>query len=162
MKKASAVLLILMSLIMPASCGKSEENSKGAKVYSFHGENEFMAVSDGVFVIDTDEDVFYGGNLRIKDESLFDGKKAFTYNTRFYIVTDGQENTLMSNSMTDYTGYVEINGDLGKISGGKFIAGAEAENIEEVIGNLFFVMTTVGTDGQQRQYSMQMDVTEVR
>ena len=113
---------------------------------------------NGTVVLGEDEETLSGGTLQINSEDFFEG--VTSYNTTFYILEDGKKKTVMSNSLVDHTGgKVKLDGDdLGKLSGADVIAENKTENL---INNLYFEITTVGADGENKTHQLRMDVIEI-
>lgn len=114
MKKTFFFLLTLMLCVgMLAGCSQNGENkSEKITVYSFCGENEQFAVTNGVIVISADEEIFYGGDLKVTDDEYF--SDITSYSVKFYTMTNGETRTIMHNSVVDQTGStINVAGDLG-------------------------------------------------
>ncbi|MBQ3137315.1 MAG: hypothetical protein IJB74_07540 [Clostridia bacterium] len=141
----------------PATAVHSEKNTE-TKVYSFSGSDDILTVMNGTVVLGEDEETLSGGTLQINSEDFFEG--VTSYNTTFYILEDGKKKTVMSNSLVDHTGgKVKLDGDdLGKLSGADVIAENKTENL---INNLYFEITTVGADGENKTHQLRMDVIEI-
>ena len=99
MKKTFFFLLTLMLCVgMLAGCSQNGENkSDKITVYSFCGENEQFAVTNGVIVISADEEIFYGGDLKVTDDEYF--SDVTSYSVKFYTMTNGKTRTIMHNSV---------------------------------------------------------------
>ena len=155
MKKA--VLILLATLIccaMLASCGK-ETTEEPLAVYSFSGENEQFAISNGILVLNNTEEVLYGGDLEETQKPLSD---ITAYSMMFYFLSGGETKTLLSNAVGDMTGGVlNISGAVGKISG-DMIRDTE---IDDLKNNLYFELKTTHMNGEENKYQLQMTLTEV-
>lgn len=68
------------------------------QVYSFSGENDEMQISNGVTVLRDTDDIFYGGNLKIKNIDLAGVNK---YTESFYVLPDGggEKDIILSNQI---------------------------------------------------------------
>ena len=140
---------------MLTGCGISSENELPFVVYSFYGENEQFSISNGVIVLTPDEEIFYGGELTVKQKALSD---VVGYSTTFYIVSDNKQKILLSNSVVDTTGArLDVSGQTGKIAGDI----ASKEEIDDLQNGLFFELITTNSDGKQHQYQMQLMLTEI-
>lgn len=146
---------------VPASCAYSTSNFLFlASPYSFCGENEQFAVTNGVIVISADEEIFYGGDLKVTDDEYF--TDITSYSVKFYTITNGETRTIMHNSVVDQTGStIKVVGDLGKMSGEDIIIGNKVENINELATNLYFELNTTDLNGKQDTYQVQLTVTEI-
>lgn len=98
MRKISVILFaILVCCVLLSGCGK-EPAEESLVVYSFCGENANFSISNGVIVLSSIEEIFYGGNL---DGELSD---IVGYSMTFYIPVGNDERILLSNSVEDMTG----------------------------------------------------------
>lgn len=154
MKKLICLLLSLFCVLCLSACEKEEPQP--LRVYSFHGENELFSVSNGVLVLDEEQEIFYGGELDWKDESL----DAFSYFSACFYVQNGAEKvTLLHNSVHDQTGgKVNVEGDLGWISGDLPLT---EEALERLPGNLFLELELQGLDRTSRSVQQQMTLREI-
>ena len=152
--RTSLLLLVLCCLIL-SGCGTSTESEPSLTVYSFSGENEQFSISNGVIVLSPDEEIFYGGDLTEKQETLSD---IVEYSTTFYAMSGNEQKTLLSNSVIDETGTgVEISGQTGRIAG-DVISRAQIDDLQN---GLFFELKTTSSNGEQHQYQIQLTLTEV-
>ena len=107
--------LAFMTILMLALTGCGKEEQEPLRIYSFSGENEQFAVSNGIIVLNGSEEIFSGGDLKAADKSFLD---ITSYSTTFYTISGSEKNVILSNSVTDTTGgTVNVSGDLGQISG---------------------------------------------
>ena len=107
--------LAFMTILMLALTGCGKEEQEPLRVYSFSGENEQFAVSNGIIVLNGSEEIFSGGDLKAADDCFLD---ITSYSTTFYTISGSEKNVILSNSVTDTTGgTVNVSGDLGQISG---------------------------------------------
>lgn len=121
-------------------------------MYSFCGENESFSISNGVIVLSSTEEIFYGGNL---EGELSD---VVGYSMSFYIPFGNDERILLSNSVEDMTGgTISIAGEIGKISGDIFTA----TEIDELQNNLYFKLKTTNLKGEENEYQLQLTLTEI-
>lgn len=145
------LLLPVFCSFLLASCA-SKQAEEQIVVYSFNGENEVFSISNGVIVLAPMEEVFYGGNL----EGELPG--VVSYSMTFYISSDNDDKTLLSNKVSDMTGgTISISGETGKVSGDIF-KGAE---LDELQNNLYFELKTTNLEGEENTYPLQLTVTEV-
>ena len=162
MKKIITLLLLtLLCVGMFAGCSvNNEETQENLSVYSFYGEDEAFAIMNGVIVISADEEIFYGGDLKVTDDEYF--ADITSYSVKFYTMTNGETRTIMHNSVIDQTGStIKVTGDLGKMSGEDIIIGNKVENINELATNLYFELNTTDLNGKQDTYQVQLTVTEI-
>ena len=156
MKKTRiSLLLLFFCCLILSGCGTSTESEPSLTVYSFSGENEQFSISNGVIVLTPDEEIFYGGDLTEKQETLSD---IVEYSTTFYAMSGNEQKTLLSNSVIDETGTgVKISGQTGRIAG-DVISRAQIDDLQN---GLFFELKTTSSNGEQHQYQIQLTLTEV-
>ena len=70
MIKANIWIFIAVFLMILSGCGKEE--AKPLKVYSFSGENDQIAVSNGVIILSDTEETFSGGQLKTTGAEFID------------------------------------------------------------------------------------------
>ena len=156
MKKFKLLSFIIWALILVACSGKKQEQTS---VYSFHGENECIAVLNGSITMNSGEEVFDGGNLSVIKTELFD--EIVSYTATFYTLEDEAQRTLMSNSVVDFTGgMIHVEEDLGQMSGDGFIIGGKVESIDELQENLWFELKTTDLNGEEEVYKIQLTLSE--
>jgi len=162
MKRLFFVLLTLIVCVgMLVGCSQSDENkSEKVSVYSFCGENEQFAVTNGVIVIGADEEIFYGGDLAIIDQEQF--ADIASYSVKFYTMANGEERTIMHNSVVDQTGgSINVTGDLGRMTGENLLIGNKTETVSELTDSLYFELGISDLSGKQNTFQLQLRVTEV-
>lgn len=159
MKKIVTVILILLfSCAMLTGCDRSSggEQDQSLTVYSVSGENEYFSISNGVIVLSSTEEIFYGGHLEANQENFSD---ITAYSMTVYIMSDNGKDILLSNSVANMTGEtIDISGDVGKRSGDGTII---RELTDELQNNLYFELETTNRDGKKSDYQLQLTLTEV-
>lgn len=95
MKKIVVILLsALACCTMFIGCSNSSANQEQhLSVYSFSGEDEQFAISNGVIVLNSTEETFYGGDLKEKQDKLSD---IAAYTKTFYVMSGNEKKVLMS------------------------------------------------------------------
>ena len=137
-------------------------NDNGAEysVYSFCGENEQFVITNGVIVIGTDEEIFYGGDLSVIDQEQF--ADISFYSMKFYAMVNGEKRTIMHNSVVDQTGgSINVAGNLGRIAGKDILIGNKAENASDLTDNLYFELITTDLSGKQNTIQLQLIATKI-
>ena len=157
MKKALVFILAIICLFMFVGCNSTEDSDK-TEVYTFYGENEYISVTNGTAVIDGENEMLSGGNLTILNKELFADAVYWRY--EFYILNDGEEKTAYVGSVSDETGGASVNieGDLGKISGGDIITKYDDSYADDFVNNLYFKFTVKNAEGEENTYHLQMKV----
>ena len=152
-------VLVLMTILVLAStgCGKAEQEP--LIVYSFCGENDLLAISDGIIVLNGTEETFTGGELKVTDDSFAD---IVSYSTTFYTMSGSEKDVILSNSVVDRTGgTVNVSGDLGQVSGDSMIRRIKIDDTSDLKNILYFELTTKDKDGKESVYQLQMSLTEI-
>ena len=136
----------------------SSNNQEEVATLSFRGEHEYFAISNGSIVLSDKEEVFDGGDLEITQSGVFE--TVASYSTTFYTLTDGEQRTILSNSVIDQTGgSVNVDSDLGSISG-EGILGNEVKSVDDLKENLWFELKTTDLDGKENVYQIQLTLTD--
>lgn len=160
MKRLIAFLLAMTLCVLTGCSLNEDDKSDEATVYSFYGNHELFTIMNGIIVISADEEIFYGGDLKVTDDECF--SDIASYSVTFYTLKNGEERTIMSNSVVDQTGSsINISGDLGKMSGEDIIIRSKVENANELKNNLYFELNTTDLSGEQNTYQVQLTITEV-
>ena len=157
MKKVIALLLVLVCVLSLAACNNAEQEQ--VATYSFCGEHDYFAISTGSVILSDTEEVFDGGDLQITQSGVFEA--VTSYSTTFYTLTDGEQRTILSNSVIDQTGgSVNVGGDLGKASGKGIITGNKVKSSEELKENLWFELKPTDLEGKENVYQIQLALTD--
>ena len=155
MRKLTALLCVLLSVLVLAGCNDKEQIT----TYTFRGEHDYFAISNGSITLSDTEEVFDGGDLQITQSGVFE--EVASYSTTFYMIADGERRIILSNSVVDQTGgTISIEGDLGKGAGDGFIIGNKVEKIDDLKENLWFKLKTTDLNGNEEVYQVQLTLTE--
>ena len=147
--------LCLCVVLMLAGCNDTEQIT----TYTFRGEHDYFAISDGSITLSDAEEVFDGGDLQITQSGVFE--EVASYSTTFYMIADGERRIILSNSVVDQPGEtISIEGDLGKGAGDGFIIGNKVEKIDNLKENLWFELKTTDLNGNEEAYQVQLTLTE--
>lgn len=157
MIKAKIWIFIAVFLMIVSGCGKEE--AKPLKVYSFSGENDQIAVSNGVIILSDTEEIFSGGQLKTTGAEFVD---ITFYFTKFYIISGIEKETIFSVGFEDQTGNaVQVSEELGKISGEGAFSRIKLDDAGNWKNNLYFELVTRNKEGKERVYQLQMHLSEV-
>lgn len=157
MKKMKA--LVFMSILILALTGCEKTEQEQLIVYSFSGENEQFAVSNGIIVLNGTEEIFVGGNLKITDDLFTD---IASYSTTFYTMSGNEKDIILSNSVVDMAGgKVNISDDLGQVSGDSIIRRIKIDDTSDLENILYFELTMKDKNGKEIVYQLQMSLTEI-
>lgn len=162
MKKLLFFLFAVIFYIgMLAGCSQNDTSeSEMLTVYSFCGESDQFTVMNGVIVIGSDTEVFYGGDLNVIDQEQF--ADIASYSVKFYTMTNGEKRTIMHNSVVDQTGgSIIVTGDLGRMAGENLLIGNKTETTSELTDSLYFELSTTDLSGKQNTFQLQLRATEV-
>lgn len=165
MKKFSAIILVVLLVFSFTSCGGEGviSNKESVSVYSFSGSNGQLEISNGVIVLTDNEDVFSGGDLKVVHPESF--SDVVSYSATFHISTNDENILIMSNSVVDETGEsgakIEINGDLGRISGEDAHIDYVFEDGVNDTDNLWCEIKTTSSDGEKNTYVIDLNVTKI-
>ena len=151
--------LAFMTILMLALTGCGKEEQEPLRVYSFSGENEQFAVSNGIIVLNGSEEIFSGGDLKAADESFID---ITSYSTTFYTISGSEGNVILSNSVTDTTGgTVNVSGDWGQIAGDRRLRRVKIDDTNDLNDSLYFELSTKVRYGTENVYQLQMAFTYI-
>ncbi len=157
MIKIKSFVYIAILMMALTGCGKAEQEQ--LTVYSFSGENEQLAVTNGMIILNGTEEIFDGGDLKVTGDFPSD---ITSYSTTFYTMSGSEKDIILSNSMADMTGgMVKISGDLGQISGDSAIRRIKIDDVNGLENNLYFDLITKNKDGEENVYQLQMFLTEI-
>ena len=157
-KIMTAVLAVVLLTAILSGCNQKAEKKQDAavQVYSISGENEYFSLSNGVIVLNAEEEVLYGGVLEEKNLPVSDVKD---FTTTFYVMDGEARHELLTVSVVDQTGgSAHVAGDTGKISGANLLHGTEAK---DWMNHLYFELKTTGISGQESVFTLQLAPVEV-
>ena len=148
MKRIISITISCLLLAALVGCaGSPEDAESGSVVYSMSGSNDLFEVSNGVIVLGEEEEVFDGGDLKVLQEDLF--ADVTSYSCSFYLITNGEKRTILSNSIVDMTGgTLSVNGDLGRASGNGILIGNKIEVAEDLENSIWFELITTDLSGK--------------
>lgn len=157
MKKMMVLVSALVYLLVLPGCKNVKQEQ--VSTYTFRGEHEYFVISNGSIVFSDTEEVFQGGYLETTQSDFFED--VASYSTTFYTITNGKRKTILSDRVIDQTGgSVDVNGELGSVSGEDVIFGNKISNIDELKENLWFELKTTDLNGEENVYQIQLTLTE--
>ena len=152
MKKWMVLVLILVCVLSLAGC------QEHVSTCSYRGGHEYFAISNVSINLGDKEDAFDGGNIEITQPDIFD--EVASYTTTFYILTNGEQKIVLSNTEINQTGEATtIDSDLGSISG-EGILGNEVNRVDDLKDNLWFELKTTDLNGTENVYQIQLTIVE--
>lgn len=156
----SIAILCLVIAALVGCAGSVEDAESGTVVYSMSGSNDLFEISNGVIVLGEEEAVFDGGDLKILQEDLFSDVTSYTCS--FYIITNGEKRPILSNSTVDMTGgTLNVNGDLGRVSGNGILIGNKTKAAEDLEQLLWFELITTDLSGKENTYQLPLILNKV-
>ena len=161
MKKIISIAISCLLIAVLVGCaGSAEDAEREAEVYSMSGSNDLFEISNGVIILDEEEEVFDGGDLKILQEDLFSDVTSYTCS--FYVITNGEKRPILSNSTVDMTGEtLSVNGDLGRASGNGILIGNKIKEAEELEQLLWFELITTDLSGEENTYHLPLVLNKV-
>ena len=161
MKRIISIAISCLLIASLVGCaGSAEDAESGSVVYSMSGSNDLFEISNGVIVLDEEEEIFDGGDLKILQEDLFSDVTAYTCS--YYTITNGERRTILSNSTVDMTGgTLNLNGDLGRASGKGILIGNKIKAAEDLEQLLWFELITTDLSGKENTYQLPLVLNKV-
>ena len=157
MKKKISFILVLMCSFVLAGCNHAKQEQ--VSTYSFYGTHDYFTISNGSITLGTTEEVFDGGDFKVTQSGMFE--EVVSCFTIFYTFTNGERNDIFVHQAIDKTGgMLDLNGDLGTMSGTDCVIGHMVKSIEELKDNLWFELKTTDFNGEETVYQVQLTVTE--
>lgn len=160
MKRCAAILVVCLLLAaLLTGCARVSYGGQGESlaVWSFHGENDEIAVSNGVIAISPDTETLYGGNLAVKTEA-FDEVAAYT--VKIELDTDDGRRPLLVNTVSTADAAdtpIGVSDFIGQTTGDVF-AGTDAEFVPD---SLWFELEVTDLRGEFYVYQVPLQVTQI-
>lgn len=153
-KKFTAIILIVILLLVFTSYTRKVNQTE---IYSFSGENENIAINNGLIIVTNDSEKFIGGNLSFKGEEPSDVKDYFE---RFFFYKDGNEETILINATTTEgaTEGLHISSELGSKSSENLFYNNDLGLIKE---SLNFMISGKLVNGEDFEYDLTLGVKKV-
>ncbi len=155
MVKGKFVVFIGIVLCLITACAKSESK---IEVYTVSGENDELAINNGLLIVTDESEKFIGGELSFKNEELVDVKEYVE--TFFFYNEKGDETVILRNSAT-ITGAPNgqsINTDTGSISSEELFYGSG--DLDSAKQSLNFSLSGKLIDGENFEYKLPLDVQQ--
>ena len=150
------ILSSIACTLLLTGCNNSSKNNEEQllKVYSFSGENEYISVSNGIIILENQEEICYGGDLKVMSDDFNDITK---YSTTIYI-NGNKKDPLLSKNVNDHTGgTLNVNGKIGIISGDVF----KENELNQLNEGLWLELKTINMDGKQKMYTLPLKTIEI-
>jgi len=153
-KKFIAIILIVILQWVFTSCTRTESQTE---IYSFSGENENIAINNGLIIVTNDLEKFIGGDLVFKGEEPSDVKDYFE---RFFFYKNGNEETILNNATTtkSATKGLHISSELGSISSKNLFY---SDDLELIKGSLKFLISGKLVNGENFECDLTLVVKKV-
>jgi len=151
MRKKHVIIAFVIVVFLFTSCTKQQEK---IEIYSFSGENDTVAINNGLIIVTDDLEKFIGGDLTFKGEDPSDVKYSAT---KFFFYKDGTENTILNNSQSieGTTKGTHIEKDMGSISSKDLFYGDDLEQIKKSVN---FSVSGTFMNGKNFEYNLVLDV----
>lgn len=160
MKRCASILvvcLLLAALLTGCARVSYGRQEQSPTVWSFHGENDEIAVENGVIVISPETQTLYGGNLTVKSDAFGD---VAAYTVRIKLDTGEEWKPLLVNTVSaaDAPGVsIGVSDFIGQTTGDVFGA-IDAEFFPD---NLRFELDVKDLSGELHSYQMPLQVTQI-
>lgn len=149
MKRFLLLLSFAFCIVFFTSCQSKEPLA----VYSLSGENELFSVSNGVIMLNGDKQAFSAGDLTVKGEL----PEIYACEMSCYLLLGEERNVLLHFRSENHTGEpLDINGDIGAVSGGSIFPKRENENTREYLDHIIFELTLFEQNGVKTVYELPM------
>ena len=149
MKKIIRIFAGLLTLVL-VGC---TQTSASPTIYSFSGGREELRIINGVAVVGSQEETFYGGVLEL-DTSIFKNVKEYTI--RFYI-EDEEPWEILHHSVQGEIFDLE-NQDLGTRTGHVLKENMDVKDLQE---HLYFEMKVTFESGKSESFTFPMKVQQI-
>lgn len=150
MFKKIMMMFMIMGLI--SGCVIKEEPQKKTEVYSFYGDSDFIQISNGVIVIELDDQIFSGGHLNFK-KPIED--KVVQMEKKFYVQKEDAQKVIADSKVIDDHLVIEQKVFLPSITGEMF------QDFDYINDQLIFELTLVFENGNQETYRIDLNVKDI-
>lgn len=161
MKRRIMVIMVLISSVMILKYfWNFDEPMFQTITYLFDGENEMFSITDGQIVISEKKDVFYCGHLKLKDGIAND---ISAYQTSYYIQMNDENHIITIDQKISEDSHIniEIDDDLGKVSGKDYIIVDKNEDIDSIIRRIQFKVKIKKIDGTIKTMDIPLSIKKV-
>lgn len=160
MKRCASILVVCLLLAaLLTGCARVSYGGQGESlgVWSFRGENDEIAVSNGVIVISPDTETLYGGNLTVKSDAFGD---VAAYTVRIKLDTGEEWKQLLVNTVSAAGApgvSIGVSDFIGQTTGDVF----GTNDAEFFSDNLRFEFDVTDLSGELHSYQMPLQVTQI-
>lgn len=119
-----------------------------------------FSITDGQIIISGKKDVFYCGHLKLKDGIVND---ISAYQTSYYIQMNDENHIITINQVISEDSHIniEIDDDLGKVSGKDYIIVDKNEDIDSIIRKIQFKIKIKKIDGTLKTMDIPLSIKKV-
>lgn len=156
MKKFISIVMIFI-IVMSLSACSTAKNSNAE--YSFYGESDEVAISNGAITITDTKSVFSGGNLKIATIENFEN--IISYRATFYTIIDGKETPIHIDEMNNTANIKFLEIDLGTIEDTNLNVIKPFEKIEEIKSNFWCVVKITNSNNESKIYKIPLTLIEI-
>lgn len=153
------LIIWIMIMLLLTGCQpkpvEQEESKEKAIVYSFSGENDSIAVHNGVIVLEAEEQVLYGGKLMCDG---VDASEITAYKVEYYVIDGDEKKILLVTEHHDKSGgNMEVSEQLPSAKG-EVISTKEQEKLKD---NFYFELNITAADEEEFTYQIKLDLENV-
>lgn len=161
MKRKIMVIIVLISSVMMLKYFYDfNEPMQQTTTYLFDGENEMFSITDGQIIISEKEDIFYCGHLKLKGGIVND---ISAYQISYYIQMNDENHIITIDQKISEDSHIniEIDDDLGKVSGKDYIIVDKNEDIDSIIRKIQFKIKIKKIDGTLKTMDIPLSIKKV-
>ncbi len=156
MKRFVSIVMIFIIVMSLSACSTAQNSN--AK-YSFYGESDEVAISNGAITITDAKSVFSGGNLKIATIENFED--IISYRATFYTVIDGKETPIHIDTMNNTSNIVLLDIHLVKIEDTDLNVIKNFERIEEIKSNFWCDVEITNSNNDSKTYKVPLTLIEI-
>jgi hypothetical protein len=156
MKKFISIVMMFI-IVMSLSACSTAKNSNAE--YSFYGESNEVAISNGAITITDTKSVFSGGNLKIATIENFEN--IISYCVTFYTIIDDKETPIHVESMNNTSNIVLLDIHLVKIEDTDLNVIKTFERIEEIKSNFWCNVEITNSNNESKIYKIPLTLIEI-
>ena len=153
MKKIFSIVMMFIIVMSLSACSTAQNSN--AK-YSFYGESDEVAISNGAITITDAKSVFSGGNLETKNLEDIIYHRAI-----FYTIIDGKETPIHIDEMNNTSNIKFIEMDLGAIEDTNLNVIKTFERIEEIKSNFWCDIKITYSNNDSKTYKVPLTLIEI-
>ena len=154
MKKFFSIVMMFIIVMSLSACSTTQQNDNAK--YSFYGESDEVAISNGAITITDAKSVFSGGNLETKNL-----EDIIYHRATFYTVIDGKETPIHIDEMDNTSNIKFLEMDLGAIEDTNLNVIKTFERIEEIKSNFWCDVEITNSNNDSKTYKIPLTLIEI-